>query len=182
MESIEKQWVAERDKQLAVWFAEGRGNEDVFVLAQGFGYDLSLEGIQEKKAELYAQTCAIMASKGPELLKHIPRSNVVVRVTELDDICNRLVKGLLHCEQTDKWTLMPRIVEVLLRAQNQIRTEVEAVPQIDTSQERQKAMLRSISPEMRRELSELGERFREIMARAYAEQDQGLAIIEVDER
>ena len=178
VESLEKQWIAERDKQLAAWFAEGRPDEDVFVLAQSQGYDLSIEGVQQKKAELYAQTCEIMAAKGPELLRHIPRSNVVVRVTELDQTCTRLVRGLMSAEQDGKWTLVPRLVEVLLRAQNQIRTEVEAIPQVDTAQEQQKTLLRTMSPELRRQLNETGERFRELMARAYSEQVGGLAIIE----
>lgn len=181
VESLEKQWVAERDKQLAAWFAEGRRDDDVFLLAQGMGYDLSIEGLQQKRAELYSQTCAIMAAKGPEFLRHIPRSNVVVRVTELDETCNRLVKGLLHCETESKWTLMPRLVEVLLRAQAQIKSEVSAIPQIDTAQEKQKTMLRSMSPELRRQLTDIGEQFREVMERAYLEQKEGLAVIEAGE-
>jgi hypothetical protein len=158
--------MVERDRKLAIWFAEGRLDEDVLALSQEHGMDLSLDAVRDKRAQLVAQTNNELAKRGPEFLKKITRGNPVVRIIELDGLCDRLVRCMDIAETDGKVTAVPRLADSLLRTHVRLAEELEIAPREATEAEKQREFMRAMPTDLREELLAHIEAAREVMRQA----------------
>lgn len=157
-----REWVSERDDQLALWFAEGRHDEDVLAAAQDAGFDLSLDGVADKRGQLTRKINAVLATRGSDILRHISRSSPVVRATEIDQMCDALIRGVRVCEALDQWSRVPKLVETLLRCHDRLQIEVESSPKPASASDGMIDLVREAPPELRMKLVESIARVHEV--------------------
>lgn len=149
--AIQRDWIAERDRQLAQWFAEGHSDEAVLKLADDKGYDLSLQGVQDMRASLRGETVEVLASDGGKLLAKIARTHKTVRVQELAELCDRLRRGEQWCEDKGRWPTLPKLAEPHMKALRQIAEETNDIEPAAHGLEEILVRVRRVPPDKRRQ-------------------------------
>lgn len=120
----QRDFIKQRDHQMATWFAEGHLDADVLDRCIEHGYDLSLDGVAEMRADLYERTLAVGATMGRGALATVKRAHQAVRVRELDMLADQAVKGIKWCVDNEKYNTFPKVAAILLQANRQIGEEV----------------------------------------------------------
>lgn len=155
-------WIAQRDTNLIRWFAEGMRDEDVLVLATENGYDLSPEGVREKRIELRQKVVALQAKEGQKLIESLPLAHPAARVGALSRLYERVEGSLDWCVQNEKHGYVAKLVDTGGRLVANIREEMVTL-QEDEQESIRPFSMEDFSPAKRKKLIEAGRQFQEVL-------------------
>jgi hypothetical protein len=117
----------ERDTFLAQLFAEGYSDDDILLIADQQGFDLSEDRLKEKRLELRPAMLHILQRQGEQLLAKVAHCHKPFRVREMSAICDILQKGIDWCAERNEWHRVAKLSEVFLRANRHIAEEVQDI-------------------------------------------------------
>lgn len=160
MVSIERQWVEDRDSFLVDCFAEGKHDFDVLRECNERGYDLSEDGLAEKKRELRPRVLARVGTVINKRLDKIKRVNPATRIHEADELADMLWEGIEQAKDNNMWAVVAKLGTTLMQTHRLIGDEVNAVEHHEEVNPMVEIM-RSTPPERRALLLETLHRHRE---------------------
>lgn len=163
--------IRERNNQLAEWFAEGLLDDDVLDRAQQAGYDLSIEGVADKRVELYERINRALAKLGPKRFQHIARSHQSVRIRELDLLADSLRAGVKWCVDKQHYATLPKLSDSLMRC---LRLIAEEVHDLEPQSRGMNVWLTMIESVPRQERNQMMSKMQELQSMLDAKQLLGL--------
>ncbi len=145
-------FIRQRDKQLAKWFADGLLDDEILDLAQEAGFDQSIEGIESKRVELHGKTLQALAKAGAKQYSQIVRTHQSVRVHELNELADRLRTAIKACMDSESYSSVSKLSEVYMRCLRQIAEEVRDLEPVSHGVNFYLTMVQKAPPERRRQL------------------------------